>query len=91
MLPLSTDTWGDEERAAIADVMASGRYTMGERTLEFERAYARYCDTAFCVACNSGSSANLLMVAAYTLIRGGPGTVIVPAVVSPVWAPFSVL
>lgn len=52
---------------------------MGSKTKQFEEAYARYVGTKFCVACNSGSSANLLMVAAYTL-KYGPGTVIVPAV-----------
>lgn len=52
---------------------------MGSRTKAFEEAYARYVGTKYCVAVNSGSSANLLMVAAYTL-KHGPGTVIVPAV-----------
>lgn len=79
MIPLSQETWDDEERQAILDVMASGQYTMSKRTAEFEKAYADYCGTKYCVACNSGSSANLLMVAAYTL-RYGKGTVIVPAV-----------
>lgn len=79
MLPLSTDTWGQEERAAVLRVLDSGRYTMGPETEAFERAYAEYCGTKFAVACNSGSSAVLLMVAAWTL-RYGPGTVIVPAV-----------
>ena len=60
-------------------VMASGQYTMGPRVAEFEQAYAEYCGTKYCVAVNSGSSANLLMVAAYTL-RYRPGVVVVPAV-----------
>ena len=79
VIPLSSDTWGEEERFALLEVINSGRYTMGERTLQFERAYADYCGTKYCVAVNSGSSANLLMVAAYTL-RYGPGVAIVPAV-----------
>jgi CDP-6-deoxy-D-xylo-4-hexulose-3-dehydrase len=79
MLPLSVDTWGAEERDAAVKVIYSGKYTIGETTAEFERAYARYVGTRFCVACNSGSSANLLMVAAWTL-RYGKGTVVVPAV-----------
>jgi CDP-6-deoxy-D-xylo-4-hexulose-3-dehydrase len=79
MIPLSTDTWGPEERSAILEVMLSGRYTMGAKTQAFEEAYAEYCGTKYCVAVNSGSSANLVMVAAYTL-RHGPGKVIVPAV-----------
>jgi len=79
MLPLSVDTWGPEERAAVERVMDSGRYTMGAEVEAFEKEYADYCGTKYCVAVNSGSSANLLMVAARTL-RYGPGTVVVPAV-----------
>ncbi len=79
MKPLSSSTWGPEERAAAIAVLDSGQYTMGERTEAYEAAYAAYCGTNYCVAVNSGSSANLLMVAAYTL-RHGPGKVIVPAV-----------
>jgi len=77
--PTATSTWGEEERDAIIRVLDSGRMTMGEKTEEFEEAYAKYVGTRYCVAVNSGSSANLLMVAAYTLIHG-PGTVIVPAI-----------
>jgi len=79
MLPLSADTWGREERAAVWRVLESGRYTMGVEVSAFEREYAKYVGTEYCVGCNSGSSANLLMVAAWTL-RYGAGTVIVPAV-----------
>lgn len=79
MLPLSSDTWGAEERAAVLRVLDSGRYTMGQETRAFEQAYADYTGTKYAVACNSGSSAVLLMVAAWTL-RHGPGTVVVPAV-----------
>jgi CDP-6-deoxy-D-xylo-4-hexulose-3-dehydrase len=79
MLPLAASTWGDEERQAAIDVINSGQYTMGERTARFEKAFARYIGTKYAIACNSGSSANLLMVAAYGL-RYGKGTVIVPAV-----------
>ena len=79
MLPLSVDTWGLEERQALWRVMDSGRYTMGSEVEAFEKEYAEYCGSKYCVAVNSGSSANLLMVAAWTL-RYGKGTVIVPAV-----------
>jgi CDP-4-dehydro-6-deoxyglucose reductase, E1 len=79
MLPLSADTWGAEERAAILRVVDSGRVTMGPETAAFEAAYADYCGSKYCVAVNSGSSAVLLMVAAWTL-RYGAGTVVVPAV-----------
>ena len=76
---LSVSTWGPEEVAAINRVVESGNYTMGERVSEFEQMYADYVGTKYCVACNSGSSANLLMVAAWSL-RYGAGVVVVPAV-----------
>src|SRR5690348_15057962 len=88
MLPLASSTWGEEELEAIVEVVRSGRLTMGEKTSQYESAFARYIGSRYAVACNSGSSANLLMVAAYTL-RYGKGTVIVPAVAwSTSYSPF---
>src|SRR6185295_3924901 len=79
MLPLAINSWGDEERDALLKVVDSGNITMGQKVSEFEKDYAQYVGTKYCIACNSGSSANLLMVSAYTL-RYGKGRVIVPAV-----------
>jgi len=79
VIPLASSTWGPEEREAAIAVLDSGMVTMGRKTREFEEAYGDYCGSKYCVAVNSGSSANLLMVAAYTL-KYGRGTVIVPAV-----------
>ena len=78
-IPLAVSTWGEEEREAILRVLDSGMVTMGEEVKAFEEEYADWVNTKYAVMVNSGSSANLLMVAAYTL-RNGPGTVIVPAV-----------
>ncbi len=80
MRSLTSSTWDGQELEAVLDVAASGQTTMGRRVAEFEREYAAFCGTKYCVAVNSGSSANLVMVAAFTLRRGGPGTVIVPTV-----------
>lgn len=79
MHQLASSTWDQEEIEAVNEVVRSGRFTMGAKTAQYEEAFARYIGTRYAVACNSGSSANLLMVAAYTL-RYGAGTVIVPAV-----------
>lgn len=84
--PLATATWGEEEYAALQRVIASGMFTMGANVLTFEKDFAEYIGSRYCVMVNSGSSANLLMVAAlfYTgnaglkLERGDE--VIVPAV-----------
>ena len=80
VIPLSSDTWDEKEKQAIQSVVDSGQFTMGPRVAEFEKAYAEYCGTKYCVAVNSGSSANLLMVAAYALRHPGQYKVIVPAV-----------
>ncbi len=82
--PLATSSWGEEEISAIQKVIDSDIYTMGENVAAFEREFANYCGSKYCVMVNSGSSANLLMVAALfyreknELKRGDE--VIVPAV-----------
>lgn len=84
--PLATATWGQEEQDAMQRVIASGMFTMGANVQAFERDFAQYVGSKHCVMVNSGSSANLLMVAAlfYTknsklkLKRGDE--VVVPAV-----------
>ena len=84
--PLATSSWGQEEIDAMQRVITSGMFTMGANVQAFERAFADYVGSSHCVMVNSGSSANLLMVAAlfYTknpalrLRRGDE--VIVPAV-----------
>ena len=84
--PLATASWGQEELDAMQRVITSGMYTMGAHVQTFERDFAKYIGSQHCVMVNSGSSANLLMVAAlfYTknsklkLQRGDE--VIVPAV-----------
>jgi len=84
--PLATTSWGQEELEAMQRVIASGVFTMGEHVRAFERDFAQYAGSRHCVMVNSGSSANLLIVAAlfYTknpkwrLHRGDE--VIVPAV-----------
>lgn len=84
--PLATASWGQEEIDAMQRVIESGMFTMGANVQAFERDFAQYVGSQYCVMVNSGSSANLLIVAAlfYTnnpllkLQRGDE--VIVPAV-----------
>jgi len=69
-------------------VVSSGRFTMGAHVSAFEKAFAEEIGTRYAVMCNSGSSANLLMVAAYTL-RFEAGTVIAPVLSWPTsYSPF---
>ncbi len=81
---LASSAWDQSELDAIQSVISSGIYTMGENVFRFEKAFAKYTGSAYCVMVNSGSSANLLAVAALMfrskdrLNRGDE--VIVPAV-----------
>jgi CDP-6-deoxy-D-xylo-4-hexulose-3-dehydrase len=61
---LATFSWGQEEIEAMQRVIASGMFTMGANVRAFERAFAQCVGSRHCVMVNSGSSANLLMVAA---------------------------
>ncbi|TBW37402.1 DegT/DnrJ/EryC1/StrS family aminotransferase [Siculibacillus lacustris] len=62
--PLASTTWDDEEAAALERVIASGRYTMGPEVQAFEADFAAHFGSRHAVMVNSGSSANLLAIAA---------------------------
>jgi CDP-6-deoxy-D-xylo-4-hexulose-3-dehydrase len=84
--PLATATWDEAEYQVLQDVIASGMFTMGPKVAQFERDFAGYIGSKYAVMVNSGSSANLLMIAAlfYTknpnLKLNTGDEVIVPAV-----------
>jgi CDP-6-deoxy-D-xylo-4-hexulose-3-dehydrase len=81
--PTAFSAWGEEEKEAIARVIASDKFTMGPEVEAFEQEFAGYHRMKHGVMVNSGSSANLIMVAAlfakkdFPLKRGD--TAIVPA------------
>lgn len=84
--PLASPSWGEEELKAINKVVESGMLTMGPHVATFEREFAQFFGSRYALMVSSGSTANLLMIAAlfYTqndqlrLKRGDE--VIVPAV-----------
>jgi len=82
--PLASTSWNEEEIQAMHQVIESGMFTMGKHVAEFEQRFAEYVGSRYCVMCNSGSSANLLMISALRYRRENslqPGDeVIVPAV-----------
>ena len=82
--PLATTTWDHEELAAIQQVVDSGMFTMGAKVKAFEEAFARFAGSRYAVMSNSGSSANLLAIAALAYRSRRPlergDEVIVPAV-----------
>jgi CDP-6-deoxy-D-xylo-4-hexulose-3-dehydrase len=81
---LASSTWGSEEIDALQEVIQSGRFTMGERVLEFESQFAKSFGSKYAVMVNSGSSANLALLTATRYRKSqllNPGDeVIVPAV-----------
>ncbi|MBW5379690.1 DegT/DnrJ/EryC1/StrS family aminotransferase [Brachyspira hampsonii] len=81
---LATLSWDEKEKEAIKRVMDSDIYTMGENVYKFEEMFAQYVGSKYAVMVNSGSSANLLMIASlfysktFNIKKGDE--VIVPAV-----------
>lgn len=61
---------GDEERRAAARVLAGEWLATGPEIVAFEEDFGAYIGTRYAVSCNSGSSANLLALAALDLPRG---------------------
>ncbi|NTV38360.1 MAG: DegT/DnrJ/EryC1/StrS family aminotransferase [Demequinaceae bacterium] len=83
-LPLATSTWDGDERAALQEVIDSDQFSMGPRVRAFEQAFAEFVGAPYSVMVNSGSSANLLAVAAAVInpeiALSAGDEVIVPAV-----------
>ena len=79
---LASDTWDHREVNAINKVIESGKYTMGSCVEKFENEFAKYHGAKYGVMTNSGSSANLLMLATILYNNRFPsqGNIIVPAV-----------
>ncbi len=81
--PTAFSHWGIEEHAAIQRVIQSGKFTMGAECEAFEQEFADYHSMKYGVMTNSGSSANLLMIATLFHVHHNPlkrgDKVIVPA------------
>ena len=93
-LHLANSSWDDAEILAAKKVLDSGKVTMGQAVKDFESLFSDYVGSKYAVMCNSGSSANLLSIAAlcysnkYNIKPGDE--VIVPAVSwSTTFYPFS--
>ena len=82
--PLATTSWDEKEYEALQRVIAGGQFTMGPEVKSFEEEFAAYFGSQHAVMVNSGSSANLIAIAAAVAnpnVDLNPGDeVIVPAV-----------
>lgn len=80
-VPLVKDTISHEDMDALADwIKTYPRLTKGPETVEFEKEWSEWLGTKYSIFCNSGSSANLLML--YALIvakRLNNKKIVVPA------------
>ena len=79
---LTNNTWDWREELACLRVLASKNYTMGKEVRAFEDEFAAKMGTEHAVMVNSGSSANLVGLAALKYLYNYPegSEVIVPAV-----------
>lgn len=80
--PLCDNPWGTEEIDAINSVIDSGMYTMGKNVAAYEKKFAEHFGSRYAVMVNSGSTANLLAIAALVYSGRVPrgSEIIVPAV-----------
>jgi dTDP-4-amino-4,6-dideoxygalactose transaminase len=81
---LASSTWDENELAAIQLVINSNMFTMGKHVAEYEVEFAKLFGSKYAVMVSSGSTANLLMIAAMFFIKNPllqrGDEVIVPAV-----------
>jgi len=76
-IPVARPLVGEEEIAAVADVMRSGMLAQGSVVTEFESRFADYCGATHAIGVNSGTAA---LHAALLAAGVGPGdSVVVPA------------
>jgi CDP-6-deoxy-D-xylo-4-hexulose-3-dehydrase len=61
--PLATTTWDQREFSALQKVIESNKFSMGTEVSKFEKKFANFFSTKYAVMTNSGSSANLIMIA----------------------------
>ena len=84
MYSLASSTWENEEVEVATKLLSSGNLTMGPEVKKFESQFAKYIGTKYAVMFNSGSSANLGMLAALRYMKNSPikpgDHIIVPAV-----------
>ena len=62
--PLATSSWDQAEYDALDRVIKSNQFSMGPEVRAFEEQFARQFGSRYSVMVNSGSSANLLILAA---------------------------
>lgn len=67
--PTAFSDWDEQEYNAVQRVISSGRFTMGPEVETFESEFAAYHRMKYGIMVNSGSSANLIIIAALIASR----------------------
>ena len=86
IFPLATSSWDQAEYDALSRVIESDQFSMGPEVRAFEDQFARQFGSKYAVMTNSGSSANLLIMAALRYTKNDKinipegAEIIVPAV-----------
>lgn len=57
--------FGEEEKKAINDILNSGRISEGIKTYEFEKKWAKFIGTQYCIATSSGTAALITALTAF--------------------------
>jgi CDP-6-deoxy-D-xylo-4-hexulose-3-dehydrase len=66
---LASSSWDDREYQAINEVITQGVFTMGAFVKDFEYKFASFFESRYAIMVNSGSSANLLMIASLFYVK----------------------
>ncbi|WP_114327491.1 DegT/DnrJ/EryC1/StrS family aminotransferase [Candidatus Colwellia aromaticivorans] len=61
---LASSTWDEHEYGAIQKVIDSDMFTMGKQVAQYEKKFATFFGSKYALMVSSGSTANLLMIAA---------------------------
>lgn len=70
-IPASGKIFDEKEMMAMCEAVLDGWWTEGRFASEFEKKLAKWLGRKYCLAVNSGSSANLLAISALTSFRLG--------------------
>ena len=65
--PLKSCSWDQQEKYSIFELLKDSQLTMGLNVRKFEEEFSEYNNTKYSVMVNSGSSANLLIIASLIL------------------------
>ena len=60
---LASSTWEKEEYLALLEQISLDQFSLSEKVKKMEENFAKWNNAKYCVMVNSGSSANLLMIA----------------------------